>query len=142
MHELSMAQAVVATVGRELPGRQVSSVQLRIGVLSSVVPQALAFAWDVVTPGTALAGSTLRIDSVPAVGRCHSCGFEESFDRQPPWRCRTCDGISVPQPGADLLEIGEVELADSVAGPVIHSAAEPTTPVTAPTNPTAAEVAR
>ena len=65
MHELSIAMRLVELVEDQLkgepPGALVCAVDIRIGDLSSVVPEALQFAWEPATDGTRLAGATLRI---------------------------------------------------------------------------------
>jgi Zn finger protein HypA/HybF involved in hydrogenase expression len=65
MHELSIALRIVELVEEQLadepPGTTVSAVDIRIGDLSSVVSEALHFAWEPATEGTRLAGAALRI---------------------------------------------------------------------------------
>ena len=70
MHEVSVAAAIVSTVRDALPGRHVEAVDVTVGSLSGVVPQALEFAWDVATVGTQLEGSRLVIDLVPTTVFC------------------------------------------------------------------------
>ena len=73
MHELSVAVQIVETVEAELvpyPGSRVTSVALRIGKLSGVVPEALEFAWPAATEGTPLYGSRLEMQLVDAVAWC------------------------------------------------------------------------
>ena len=65
MHELSIALRIVELVEDQLtsepPGTLVCAVDIRIGDLSSVVPEALQFAWEPATAGTRLQGAALRI---------------------------------------------------------------------------------
>lgn len=65
MHELSIALRIVELVEDQLagepPGAVVCAVDIRIGDLSSVVPEALQFAWEPATEGTRLQGAALRI---------------------------------------------------------------------------------
>lgn len=65
MHELSIAMSLVETVCEELPrlGRvSVKSVRIRVGPLSGVVPDALAFAFDVAAADSPIAGARLDIE--------------------------------------------------------------------------------
>ena len=64
MHELAIAESVVATVLERTGGRQVSVVRLRVGRLSGVVPDALTFCFELATAGTPLEGATLEIEEV------------------------------------------------------------------------------
>lgn len=67
MHELSIAMSLVDAVCEELPrlGDRVSirSVRVRVGPLSGVVPDALAFAFDVAAAESPLAGARLEIET-------------------------------------------------------------------------------
>ncbi|MET3720589.1 MULTISPECIES: hydrogenase maturation nickel metallochaperone HypA [unclassified Arthrobacter] len=74
MHELSIVQSLIDEVLDKTGGRAVSSVNLRIGPLSGVLPDALRFCFDVASAGTALAGARLRIDEPQGRGRCRTCG--------------------------------------------------------------------
>ena len=59
MHELGLARNIVAIVGEHAAGRPVRRVRLTIGPLACIERPALAFCWDLVTDGTALAGAEL-----------------------------------------------------------------------------------
>jgi len=114
MHELSIAHAAVTTVEQALPGRTVLRVRLRVGVLAGVVPEALGFAWDVATAGTALAGSALDVVREPLAGRCLDCGAASDHDRPPPLACPDCGGRVLPTDVAAgrALEVESVEVDD------------------------------
>ena len=89
--------------------RRVRKLSLRIGALSGVVPDALRFAFDVVTRGTPAAGASLEIESVPAVCWCAGCGKEfESGDLIA--ECPRCHNISGELRRGRELEIAAVEL--------------------------------
>ena len=108
MHELSIAHAVVRTVVEALPdpGVKVTTVRLRIGALSGVVPQALHFAYDVATAGTALEGSVLEIQNMPVVVNCPTCGHQELSGIRD-FRCPRCG-----EPCGDVVAGKELEVAD------------------------------
>ena len=78
MHELALTQSVVDLVAERTPGRQVVSVRVQVGLLSGVVPDAMAFAFDLVTAGTPLEGATLVLDEVRGRIRCRACGTEST----------------------------------------------------------------
>ena len=76
MHELSIMQNALHQALREarLAGAaRVHEIRLRIGVLSGVVPDALRFAFEALTPGTAAEGAVLTIEEVPARFWCAAC---------------------------------------------------------------------
>ncbi|WP_248762839.1 hydrogenase maturation nickel metallochaperone HypA [Pseudarthrobacter sp. SSS035] len=76
MHELSIAQSLINAVLDRTGGQAVTGVNLRIGPLSGVLPDALRFCFDVVSAGTTLAGARLQIDEPQARGHCRECGAD------------------------------------------------------------------
>ena len=107
MHELSIAEAVVAVASRHAAGRRVSRVELKVGHLRQVVPSALEFSFELVTSGTPLEGAELVIEDVPARGRCRECGAETEL-RAFPFRCARCSGLDLE------IEAGEELLVDAL----------------------------
>ena len=79
MHEFSIMQSALNQALREarLAGAaRVHEIRLRVGVLSGVVPDALQFAFEALTPGTPAEGARLTIEEVPARFWCAPCGKE------------------------------------------------------------------
>ena len=114
MHELSIANAVVTTVLAALPSpdARVTQVRVQVGALSGVVPQALAFAYDVAVEGTPLQDAVLVIERAPVVIDCPTCGRQELADA----RSFACPSCSVPCGdviGGKELEILDLTLAES-----------------------------
>ena len=64
MRELSVAQAIVDVVNRHSQGRTVVGVEIRVGRSREVIPATLDFAFSLLTEGTALDGTELRIAQV------------------------------------------------------------------------------
>ena len=60
MHELSVSSAVVDTVLKHAAGRRVTVVSLRIGHLRQVVPDSLAFYFELVSRETLCEGARLE----------------------------------------------------------------------------------
>jgi hydrogenase nickel incorporation protein HypA/HybF len=76
VHELAIAESIVTAVEREIERQKLSSVNsvvLRIGVLSDIVPEALAFNFEAITRDTLLENASLIIEQVPLRGRCQAC---------------------------------------------------------------------
>jgi hydrogenase nickel incorporation protein HypA/HybF len=114
VHELSIATSVVENLTRKLadqPG-QVVSVQLRIGVLSGVVPDALRFAWDIVCLETRLEGSQLVIEEVEARILCGFCNAEEALPGPIPMLCPHCGKPVTDIIAGRELEIHSVEVSE------------------------------
>jgi len=79
MHEFSIMQSALNQALQEarLAGAaRVHEIRLRVGVLSGVVPDALRFAFEALTPGTPAEGAVLTIEEVPARFWCAPCGRE------------------------------------------------------------------
>ena len=112
MHEVSiMTEAVrmAAETARTAGAVRVTGLRLRVGVLSSAVPEAMRFAWDVVCRGTLAEGARLEIESVPAVCWCASCRVEfacTDFVNE----CPACHNVSGELRRGRELEIAAVEL--------------------------------
>ncbi|MEN8583225.1 hydrogenase maturation nickel metallochaperone HypA [Arthrobacter sp. KBS0703] len=76
MHELSITQGLVDAVLDRTGERTVTAVNLRVGTLSGVLPDAMRFCFDVVSAGTPLAGARLWIDEPRGLARCRTCQGE------------------------------------------------------------------
>jgi hydrogenase nickel incorporation protein HypA/HybF len=113
VHELSIAEAVVAVATRNAAGRPVRGVELKVGALRQVVPSALEFAFEMVTQDTPLEGAELRIEAVPAVGRCSACGAEGQFDWFP-FACEACGSVDLELIGGEELLVEAIEIDDEL----------------------------
>ena len=77
-------------------GARVSAVHLRLGPLSGVVKDALLFSYGLACEGTALEGSRLVIEEVPAAIFCHGCDVERDLTSIQSMCCPVC-GAPAPQ---------------------------------------------
>jgi hydrogenase nickel incorporation protein HypA/HybF len=83
MHELSIMQAALSVAldqAKQAGAQRLCVIRLRIGSLSGVVPEALEFAFEALTPGTLAEGAELAIENVPARFWCASCAREFQSD--------------------------------------------------------------
>ncbi len=111
MHELSIAQAIVAIASEHAAGRPVHRVDVKVGHLRQVVPSSLAFAFELVAAGTALDGARLVIVEVPAVARCCACGADSEQDGFP-LRCGACCGLDLEVVRGEELLVDALELEE------------------------------
>jgi hydrogenase nickel incorporation protein HypA/HybF len=111
MHELAIAESVVAIAQHHARGRRVTRVEVTAGHLRQVVPAALEFAFELVAEGTSLGGAELVIQEVPASGRCRSCGAESQFDGFP-LTCGICGGWDVEVTAGEELRVESLELEE------------------------------
>jgi hydrogenase nickel incorporation protein HypA/HybF len=120
MHELSIAQAIADVAMRHAAGRRVTKVEVKVGHLRQVVPDALAFAFELVTQDTPLEGAELELEAAEAGGRCRACGTDGPFPAFP-LACSACGGLDVDVTrGEELLveslEIDELERDPAMSG--------------------------
>jgi hydrogenase nickel incorporation protein HypA/HybF len=111
MHELSVSSAVVDTVLKHAAGRRVTVVSLRIGHLRQVVPDSLAFYFELVSRETLCEGARLEQEYVSAVLRCEGC--EREWDPEDAWfRCSGCGGAGDVIAGNEL-EVESIEVEEA-----------------------------
>jgi hydrogenase nickel incorporation protein HypA/HybF len=112
VHELSLCEAIAATVTKHAGERTATSVLVRVGHLRQVVPDALSFCWTMLTEHTDLEDCDLEIEQVPAVLRCDDCGEETTLD-VPLMLCHACSGDNVTLLSGEEFLVVSLELADA-----------------------------
>ncbi len=132
MHELSISQAIVDTALRHADGRRVTVIDVRLGRLRQVVPDSLAFYFEIVARDGDCEGAELRIEHVDSQLRCPACWCEwdpappplathgdtvaGAFPALPSFRCPTCAEPGEVLTGGELaVESIEVSEAPSTA---------------------------
>jgi hydrogenase nickel incorporation protein HypA/HybF len=114
MHEFSIASAVVDTAVRHARGRRVTVVWLRAGRLRQVVPDALEFAFGIVSRETLCEGARLELEVVPARLRCEAC--ETAWEIElPVFRCPACGAGDACVVSGEELEVESIEVASEEA---------------------------
>ncbi len=113
MHELSIAAALVRQaldVARENNLARIEVLEVEVGVLQQVVPEALDLAFQAESRDTPAAGAVLRQVEVPMQARCRSCGH----DFVPDIDCFQCDACGRADP--DIVEGRDIVLK-TLSGP-------------------------
>ena len=113
MHELSIAESIVDVAERHAAGRRVYAVDVKVGHLRQVVPSALEFAFELTAKGTCLDGAELRIEEVPAAGRCRACATTSVLERFP-LTCAACGGLDVEVTAGEELLVDSLELEETM----------------------------
>jgi len=84
---------------------------VRVGTLSGVLPDALAFSFEAIVAGTPLGACRLAIEHVPAQARCQACShaFEvaDFF-----FCCPKCESVQVAVTHGYELDIAYLEVED------------------------------
>lgn len=107
MHEAALMQAALDVAlkhaRREGAGR-IHRMTLRVGASSGVVPDALSFAFEALTPGTPAEGARLELKTVPVLCHCSRCD-EDFRPADVIYACPRCGTIS-----GDVRQGWELEL--------------------------------
>lgn len=112
MHELSICRAIADIVHRHAADHPVETVHIRVGQLRQIVPDTLVHCWALVTHGTALADSTLDVESVPAEIRCRHCDHSQKLTA-PIFICDLCTGTDVEIVAGEEFLITSLELTEA-----------------------------
>ena len=112
MHELSIMQSALSLAldqARQAGASRVHAIRLRIGALSGVVPDALEFAFEALTPGTLAEGAKLAIEHVPARFWCATCTREFQSDDMFA-ECPDCHSLSGELRAGREMEVASLEI--------------------------------
>jgi hydrogenase nickel incorporation protein HypA/HybF len=108
MHELSIAMSIVELGEEEAERRggvQIQAVHIKVGWLSGVVKEALAFSYEIACHDTALEGSRLVIEDVPIIVYCHICQAQRPLRSAQLFVCPECG-----TPTSEILQGKELEI--------------------------------
>jgi len=118
VHELSIALSLVDVACDAVSrlGRvRVEALHVRLGALSGVVKEALAFSFEVAVKGTTLEGARLEIEDVPITARCPQCNAERTLDTVLYLRCPVCDTMLTELVHGREVELTALEVTDDEA---------------------------
>ena len=110
VHELSICTSLQSIVADHAGGRPVRSVHIDVGHLRQVIPETLAYSWDIVVADTPLAGSKLVINYIPATLVCRTCG-ETTTIEAPLFRC-PCGSTETDLTTGRELQVTTLEVDD------------------------------
>ena len=113
MHEVSIVQRalhVACQHAEKEHASSISSIQLRVGVLSGAVPEALRFAFETLKKNTPAEHARLDIEIVQPVSRCESCAIEFSPD-DICYACPQCGKLSPALIRGNELELAKLEVS-------------------------------
>lgn len=108
MHELGLAAEIVDVAVSSARGARVARVVVEVGVLTAVLPDALAFCFEVVSAGTPAEGATLELITIPGAGRCRACDAEVVLDG--PLGACACGGVDLEWTRGHELRVRELEV--------------------------------
>ena len=115
MHELSIADAVLQIALNHAQDRRIEAIEIKVGHLRQVVPDALAFAFTLVAEGTNAEGAELLMEEVPAAGVCRGCGTHTEFDGFP-LACERCGSLDVELVRGEELLVDALTMEEVPSG--------------------------
>jgi hydrogenase nickel incorporation protein HypA/HybF len=111
MHEMAITQGIIDLCQSHAAGRRILSVDVEIGELSAVVPDAIQFCFEACSSGTLLEAAQLRIIRIPGRGSCRTCGADmpltSLFDP-----CVSCGVYGVTVTAGEEMRVREIEVED------------------------------
>jgi hydrogenase nickel incorporation protein HypA/HybF len=108
MHELSVAQSIVACVeeaATEHGLQTVTEVAIKLGKCSGIAREPLEFSWELVVEGTVCEGAKLVITEVSVQVHCPQCKREVRLANPNIFRCPECGSVT-----PDVLAGRELQL--------------------------------
>jgi hydrogenase nickel incorporation protein HypA/HybF len=119
MHEVMIAQQLMERVLECVRSNRLSSVQeieVEVGVMQAVVPDALQTAFEVVAENTVLQGTVLRILEAPVQAQCRGCG--ETYSPTPQdFACPQCHQADLKLVGGNDILLKAVTGRQDEKGP-------------------------
>ncbi|MFA6570353.1 MAG: hydrogenase maturation nickel metallochaperone HypA [Bacteroidota bacterium] len=115
MHEVSIAQNIIEIVNSYLPepnNVDVKTVNVKVGVFTSIMPDALRFGYEVLTHGTHLQNSVLNIEEVSLKVKCNICGVETGAEPSFIF-CNSCGSVDVAILEGTELNISDIEIINN-----------------------------
>lgn len=108
MHELAIAQEIVALACERARGARARRVVVAVGRLTAVLPDALQLCFEVCREGTALHDAELDIREVPGRARCRGCAAEMALDQ--PFGICACGSTDLEWLSGEELRLERLEL--------------------------------
>jgi hydrogenase nickel incorporation protein HypA/HybF len=112
MHELPITEGILKIATEAAGGRQITTIHLVVGELSSIVDDSVQFYFDMLSKGTVADGARLDFQRLPATLMCLDCG--KSFEvRAPlPSACPHCGSVRLQVTGGRELRVDSIEVND------------------------------
>lgn len=115
MHELPVTQGILAVAleaAEQHGSRRITTVNLVIGDLTSIVDDSVQFYFDAMSAGTPAEGATLNFRREAADAKCLECGHE--YRVTPPLDpfCPECDSLFLEISGGKAFHVESIEVED------------------------------
>jgi len=112
MHEISIAKSIIEIAeakAREENSRCIQTIKIRLGEFTTVVREALEFAFEVARRETLAENARLEIENMPMVLRCVHCGRVNAPVRAVCLICPLC-GLPLEIVSGEELQVEYIEI--------------------------------
>ena len=110
MHELGIAQEIIAIVAEHAGEARVTRVVLEIGQHALILPDSIRFCFDLCSEGTVAQGARLEILEIPGRARCRALRRRRSRSSSPSALC-ACGSTDLQWLSGDEIKVKEMEMA-------------------------------
>jgi hydrogenase nickel incorporation protein HypA/HybF len=115
MHEMGIAMEIVKiaidSIPSDMENSRVEKIHLKVGKLSSVLPDSLRFCFKIISEDTPLDGARLIIEEIPVVAVCSDCNNRWTIS-EPVFQCKNCNSGSIQIISGRELDIDSIEIAE------------------------------
>jgi hydrogenase nickel incorporation protein HypA/HybF len=94
MHELSVTKGILKICieeGERYKVKEINKVNIKVGELTGLVPNCIAYYFNIVAKGTIAEGAEILIEKIPVSIHCEECGFEGELGKNN-YYCPKCSG--------------------------------------------------
>lgn len=115
MHEMSLALRIIEIVESEAKknaASTVSSIEVEVGLLAGVMPEALTFCLDAASRGTIAETAEFIFITTPGRGHCMECRIDIAVAEFPA-QCPDCQGFGVTITNGTELKIRSISIDDN-----------------------------
>lgn len=112
MHELSVTESILSIAldyANKNHASRITSVNLKIGRLASIVDDSVTFYWNILARGTLCENAELQFERIPARLVCMDCGREYEIlqDMTP---CTHCNSVKVKVISGNEFSVDSIEI--------------------------------
>jgi len=112
MHELAVTENILEIASRhanQAGAKKVTSIQIVIGSLSSIVDDSVQFYWEIISKESICEGSILSFNRIPAQIQCDDCNhtFEIKGDLL---GCQNCGSSRIKVISGDEFYLESIEV--------------------------------
>ncbi|MCK5689068.1 hydrogenase maturation nickel metallochaperone HypA [Myxococcota bacterium] len=114
MHELALAQnikEIILNIAKSNHAPKVLSATIRLGAMTHVDPETLAFAFEAITKESLLEGCVLIYENIPLVAECPKCGWKGEMDPREVG-CKECDNSALKLVSGREFQLSSIDVED------------------------------